>query len=205
MSEQRKFQCIAVDPPWAKNQRGARGASQYYPVMDLKQILNLPVGDLAEDNAVCWLWVTNTTIDEGYDVLRKWGFEPKSILTWFKFRPSLGLGMTLRNDTEHVLLGIKGKLPIAVHNQPSWFVAPTREHSHKPEEFFAIAQRCYPGGPYLELFARRRQPGWACWGNEIDSDIDIPGYPVPNSPSTRKNSQGVTDPQPEQKGVDHAP
>ena len=37
-------------------------------------------------------------------------------------------------------------------------------------------------GPYLELFARRRQSGWDCWGNEVPggSDIVIPGYPVPS-------------------------
>lgn len=35
-------------------------------------------------------------------------------------------------------------------------------------------------GPYLELFARRRQPGWDVWGNEVESDIIMPGdYPVP--------------------------
>ncbi|MCL1976236.1 MAG: MT-A70 family methyltransferase [Firmicutes bacterium] len=169
---------IVADPPWMKNQRGVRGAASKYQLMPLNQIKNMPVGDLATENAVCWLWVTNSTIDDGYDVLRAWGFEAKSILTWFKFRPQLGLGMYLRNDTEHVLLGVKGKMPIGVKNQPSWFIAPTREHSHKPEEFFAIAERCYPG-PYLELFARRSQPGWDKWGLEVESDVKIPGYPVP--------------------------
>ena len=53
-----------------------------------------------------------------------------------------------------------------------------QDHSHKPEETFAIIQRL-SDGPYLELFARRRTPGWDVWGNEIDSDIVIPGYPVP--------------------------
>ena len=178
MPNTKLYKTIMADPPWSTNQKGARGAIQHYDLMSLQQIKNMPVGDLAEENAACWLWVTNSTIDEGYDVLRAWGFTPKSILTWFKFRPQLGLGMYLRNDTEHVLLGVKGKMPIAVRNQPSWFIAPTREHSHKPEEFFAIAERCY-AGPYLELFARRRQPGWDAWGNEIESDIDIPGYPVP--------------------------
>ena len=70
-------------------------------------------------------------------------------------------------------------MPIHVKNQPSWFIAPTAAHSEKPNEFFAIAERCYPEEPRLELFARRRQPGWDAWGNEIDSDIIIPGYPVP--------------------------
>ena len=174
------YKTIMADPPWSKNQKGAgRGAISHYNLMELNEIKKMPIGELAEENSVCWLWVTNSTIDDGYDVLREWGFEPKSILTWFKFRPQLGLGNYLRNDTEHVLLGTKGKMPIAVKNQPSWFIAPSREHSRKPEEIFAIAERCYPGGSYLELFARRRQPGWDAWGNEIDSDIVIPGYPVP--------------------------
>ena len=170
-----------LDPPWSKNQKGKRGAIQHYDLMTMEQIENLPVGDLTDDNAVCWLWVTNSTIKEGHDFLKKWGFDYKAILTWFKFRPQLGLGMTLRHDTEHVLLGVKGKYPIAVHNQPSWFIAPTGKHSAKPKEFFAIAERCYPDSPRLEMFARERQPGWDAWGFEAPdgSDIEIPGYPVP--------------------------
>ena len=64
------------------------------------------------------------------------------------------------------------------HAQPNWFFAAQQEHSHKPEEQFAIIERL-SDGPYLELFAHRRQPGWDAWGNEIDSDIIVPGYPVP--------------------------
>lgn len=173
------YTMLAIDPPWPKWQKGARGAQKHYDLMTMEEITNLPIGDLTTENAVCWLWVTNATMKEGHDILHKWGFEPKSILTWFKFRPQLGLGVYLRNDTEHVILAIKGKMPIHVKNQPSWFIAPTARHSEKPREFFAIAERCYPEGERLELFARRRQPGWDVWGNEIDSDIQIEGYPVP--------------------------
>lgn len=49
---------------------------------------------------------------------------------------------------------------------------------HEPEEFYDIVERVSPG-PYLELFARRSRPGWKIWGNEVPSDIVIPGYPVP--------------------------
>ena len=173
------YRVVVADPPWPKNQKGARGAQKHYNLMSMKEILNLPVGELTADNSVCWLWVTNSTMNEGHEVLRKWGFEPKTILTWFKFRPQPGLGLYLRNNTEHVILGVKGKMPIHVKSQPSWFIAPTGAHSEKPREFFAIAERCYPEEPRLELFARRRQPGWDVWGNEIDSDVIIPGYPVP--------------------------
>lgn len=62
-----------------------------------------------------------------------------------------------------------------------------QDHSHKPEEQFAVIERL-SDGPYLELFARRHQPGWDCWGNEIDSDIVIPGYPVPTYSSKVTNA-----------------
>jgi len=26
-------------------------------------------------------------------------------------------------------------------------------------------------GPYLEMFARRKRPGWQSWGNEVASDV----------------------------------
>ena len=68
--------------------------------------------------------------------------------------------------------------------------APLQDHSHKPEEQFAIIERISTG-PYLELFARRRPPSnksWAVWGNQIDSDIHIPGYPVPRY--RKKTEQG---------------
>ena len=49
---------------------------------------------------------------------------------------------------------------------------------YKPEEYYSVIRRISPG-PYLELFARRPEPGFDAWGNEIPSDIVIPGYPVP--------------------------
>ena len=68
--------------------------------------------------------------------------------------------------------------------------APLQEHSHKPEEQYAVIDRVSgTDGPRLELFARRRQPGWDVWGNEIESDIDIPGYPVPRRSNASATEQ----------------
>ena len=193
MSEQNKlYRTIIVDPPWDIQQKGAYGAVNHYNLMSLERIKAMPISDLVEENAHCWLWVTNATLRAGFDMLEAWGFIPRSTFTWIK--PRLGLGVYLRNATEHVLLGTRGKAPILFKAQPNWLFAPLQDHSHKPEEFHKIVERCSPG-PYLELFARRRQPGeWDVWGNEIASDIDIPGYPVPDSPATRnqnKNQKGV--------------
>ena len=174
---EKKYQCILADPPWDVNQKGALGAIKHYDLMTLDQIKNMPIKDLTTDNAHCWLWVTNNTLEEGYDVLRRWGFTPRSVFTWVK--PRMGLGMYLRNATEHILFGTKGKAPIKFRAQPNWGFMALQDHSHKPEEVYQIIERC-SDGPYLELFARRPQPHWDHWGMEIESDVVIPGYPVPN-------------------------
>jgi N6-adenosine-specific RNA methylase IME4 len=173
-----KFRTILADPPWEVNQAGARGASRHYALMTLKRIKAMPVGDLAEPNAHLWLWVTNSVLREGYEVAEAWGFTVRSPLTWIKFR--LGLGVYLRNATEHLLFATRGNAPVNFRSQPTWINVPVQDHSHKPEEQFALIERVSPG-PYLELFARRRPPStaaWSVWGNEVDSDIQIPGYPV---------------------------
>lgn len=171
------FGTILADPPWDVQQKGGLGAQAHYDLMTLEAIKAMPVRDLAAPDAHLWLWVTNATLRAGYDVIEAWGFTPRSPLTWIK--PRLGLGNYLRNATEHLLLGTRGNAPVRFRAQPTWMFAPLQEHSHKPEEQYAVIERI-SHGPFLELFARRRQLGWAVWGNEIDSDIRVPGYPVPS-------------------------
>lgn len=178
--QRKKFRTILADPPWDVQQKGDRGAERHYPLMTLDRIKAMPVADLAEDNAHLWLWVTNATLRDGYDVAEAWGYTVRAPLTWIKFR--LGLGATLRNATEHLLFATRGKAPVQFRSQPTWINAPVQDHSHKPEEQYPLIERVSPG-PYLELFARRRPPSraeWSVFGNEIDSDISIPGYPVPS-------------------------
>lgn len=174
----RRYRCLLVDPPWDVLQNGARGAIKHYDLMTMDEIRDMPVGDLVEDDAHLWLWVTNGTLRAGYDIAEAWGFTVRSPLTWVKFR--LGLGVYLRNSTEHLLFATKGNAPVRYRSQPTWINAPVQDHSHKPEEQYALIERISPG-PYLELFARRHQPGWHVWGNDpsITPDISIPGYPLP--------------------------
>jgi N6-adenosine-specific RNA methylase IME4 len=138
--------------------------------MKLDDICALRVDRLAAVNCHLWLWVTNSNFFEGLRVMESWGFSYRSCLTWIK--PRFGLGQYLRNQTEHLLLGVRGRAPIRFRSQGSWFYAPVQDHSHKPEEQYAIIERCSPG-PYLELFARRRQPGWDVWGNEVPCDVAV--------------------------------
>lgn len=170
------FATILVDPPWP-----LQGGEKHYRTMSLARIKALPVGQLAACDAHLWLWTTNALLPKAYEVAAAWGFTVRSPLTWVKFRLGLGGRYQLRNATEQLLFCTRGRAPLGSRSQPTWFNAPVQEHSRKPAEQFAIIERVSPG-PYLELFARRRpesnQP-WAVWGDQVASDIRIPGFAVP--------------------------
>ena len=170
------FATVLVDPPWP-----LQSGEKHYRTMSLARIMALPVGALAARDAHLWLWTTNALLPKAYEVAEAWGFTVRSPLTWVKFRLGLGGRYQLRNATEQLLFCTRGRAPLGSRSQPTWFNAPVTEHSRKPAEQFAIIERVSPG-PYLELFARRRpesnQP-WAVWGDQVDSDIRIPGFAVP--------------------------
>ncbi len=177
----KKYRTIMADPAWQINQRGKnsnRSAEHHYDLMPLDRIKAMPVADLCEDDSHLFLWCPNGLLPEALEVVKAWGFTFRSPIYWIK--PRLGLGNYVRNASETCLFATCGKAPVKFHAQPNWFFAAQQEHSHKPEEQFAIIERL-SDGPYLELFARRRQPGWDCWGFEAPggSDLVIPGYPVP--------------------------
>lgn len=74
-------------------------------------------------------------------------------------------------------------------NAPTLLLAPRSRHSEKPDAFYDLVERC-TGGPYLELFARRKWHGWASWGNEIASDVEMPNEKA--QPATPGNGVATT-------------
>ena len=56
-------------------------------------------------------------------------------------------------------------------------ITPVREHSRKPDELYAEVER-YAAGPYLELNARTKRPGWDSWGNEAGKFVTVPPDPA---------------------------
>ena len=167
---QKRYRTILADPPWDIQQRGHLGAERHYPLMRLEEICSLGVERLAMDDAHLWLWSPNAAVPAAHQVISAWGFRYVSVLTWVK--PRLGLGVYLRNSSEQLLFAVRGSAPVQFRSQPTWLFAPVQDHSHKPEEIYAIIERCSPG-PYLELFARRRRPGWDAFGNEVVSDVAL--------------------------------
>ncbi len=161
-----RYQVIAIDPPWKYDSRAedtTHRGKNLYPDMTVEEICALPVGKLAQPDCVLWLWTTNAFMREAYRCLDAWGFKEKTILTWDK--EILGLGDWLRNTTEHSILAVRGRPVVSLTNQTTIVREKRREHSRKPEAFYALVEALCPGSK-LEMFARANREGWTAWGAE---------------------------------------
>jgi N6-adenosine-specific RNA methylase IME4 len=165
-----RFRVIVADPPWKYDARAedpSHRAANPYPQMSLEDICTLPVIDHAHDEAVLWLWTTNSHMRDAFSVLDAWGFRHRTILTWAKDR--MGTGDWLRGQTEHCLMAVRGRPTVKLSNQTTLLHAPMREHSRKPDEFYALVESLCPAplNGRLELFARETRPGWVAAGAEV--------------------------------------
>jgi len=164
----KRYRTIICDPPWRYNVKPPQGGTPY-PTMSQDEMLNLPIGLWAQDNAHLYLWTTNSFIVEAHQLARAWGFEPKTLLTWIKRRPVndrwIGMGFYYRGVTEHVLFAVRGSLGVLHNDQPNIFYAPHAAHSVKPDVFYDIVQSMSLG-PYLDVFARKQRFGFDTWGDE---------------------------------------
>ena len=76
-------------------------------------------------------------------------------------------GEWLRGQTEHCLLGARSK-PVFLHGSDGTALeAARREHSRKPEEFYALVERICPGS-LIELFSRQQREGWMVFGDQTE-------------------------------------
>jgi N6-adenosine-specific RNA methylase IME4 len=171
------FGTILADPPWRFMNRTGKMAPEHkrlsrYGTMSNEEIMDLPVAQLAAPQAHLYLWVPNALIREGLEVMKRWGFQYKTNIVWFKVRKDggpdgRGVGFYFRNVTELVLFGIRGKLRTgsAGRRQTNIIIEQKRAHSIKPDALFDIIETCSPG-PYIELFARFKRKNWSHWGDE---------------------------------------
>lgn len=176
----KKYKTILADPPWQFQNRTGKIAPEHkrlnrYGTMCLEAIKSLPVQDVCETSAHCYLWVPNALLPDGLEVLKSWGFQYKSNLVWHKIRKDggpdgRGVGFYFRNVTELILFGVRGKnirTLAPARRQVNFLATQKREHSRKPDEVYDIIEAC-SSGPFLEMFARGSRPNWTTWGNQAD-------------------------------------
>lgn len=155
-------------------------AAVHYRTMDIDDIRALPIGELAAPDCALFLWATWPLMLEALSVITAWGFEFKTCaFDWTKAHAGqvemfqddietlMGMGYWTRANSEPCLLATRGKPKRLNADVRQAIIEPRREHSRKPACVHGRIERLV-AGPYLELFARQRRPGWNAWGNETD-------------------------------------
>ncbi len=180
-----KYKIIYADPPWKYNSRANHktrfrgGAHGHYPLMTMNEIKAIPICDIIDDNACLFLWVTFPYLKEQLEVFPAWGFDYKTLgYLWIKLNPVdlmpfFGVGYYTKSNAEMCLLGIKGRMKPITNSISQVISAPRREHSQKPDEVRESIVSLMGDLPRIELFARQKVEGWDCWGNEVESDIEL--------------------------------
>jgi N6-adenosine-specific RNA methylase IME4 len=194
-----QFGTILIDPPWRFSNRTGKMAPEHrrlhrYETLSFAEIAALRVGEVALPQSHLYLWCPNALIREALDIMAAWGFTYKTNIVWMKVRKDgqpdgRGVGFYFRNVTELLLFGVKGKLRTraAGRTQVNAIITRKQEHSRKPEEQYALIQRC-SAGPYLELFARNKVEGWVSWGDQVETyEENRPQYPGYTSSPVEQN------------------
>ena len=167
------YSVIYADPPWTfkvySDKGKGRSAEAWYETMTTNDIMNLNVPSLAAPDCVLFLWVTDPFLRIGFEVIDAWNFTYKTVGFYWAKTPTtwFGTGYWTRANPEQCLLATKGRPKRQNADVPKLLLSPRREHSRKPDEIYHLIERLCPG-PYLELFARQRRPGWDALGNESD-------------------------------------
>lgn len=181
----KKYQIIYADPPWSyyndatvgpdcTTVRGMRRPP--YPVMSSLQIANLPINNIVHENCILFIWTTDYHLEKCLKVINNWGFTYKTIgFAWDKGVNFMG-AYTLKSGIELCLLATRGRdihKLVKRHNVPSLIKKNRTSHSEKPNEVRDRIVQLMGDLPRIELFARQKVEGWDCWGNEVESDIEL--------------------------------
>lgn len=182
----KKYQIILADPPWKQSKGGKKqvrpnssGGELDYQTLSLEEIEKhlQSFTYLADQNAVLFLWTIDKYLFEAQTIAEKLGWRLHARMVWNKVT-GIPASFDIRFGHEYLLFMYKGKL-LKVEQQQrgkvhSVFTEQVRRHSQKPEVAYQIIEKLYPQTNKLELYARSKRNGWDVWGNEVESDIDLP-------------------------------
>jgi N6-adenosine-specific RNA methylase IME4 len=182
---------LLADPAWLFGDKlpgQGRGASKHYGCLTVGELECFELPPLAND-CLLMLWRVAAMQPEAFRVAKAWGFTIKAEGVWRKLtkngKEHFGMGRYVRMSHETYLIGVResNKPKIAHRAIRSTFEAPgvadvvdldfeapTGAHSVKPDRIYEIAEALIPGGPYVELFARRRRAGWIQYGDELEPE-----------------------------------
>ena len=177
----KKYDVVYADPPWqygSKMQQDAdrdmKNLDEYYDQLSYLELASMNVGEIANDDSWLFLWVTNSHMDEGVNLMKWWGFEYCTVgFNWIKTYENGSRCVNPSPNTlpswELCLIGKRGSPPKDQNNVQGYVEAERTEHSKKPNEVRKrIESLVGNDNDMIELFAREKVDRWDVWGNEVN-------------------------------------
>lgn len=187
-----KYGCIYLDPPTefvTRSQDGkAKGPETAFSTMTWEKIREIPVGDMAHDDAFLFFWTTGTMMWEAMRTAQMWGFTYAGRITWIKetkageksesAQISRGTGYRFIECSETLLVFYRGNViwpAPGLQWQDVLYEPRSGAYSRKPEAAYDLVEAYAGPLTKLELFQRDlkgagARPGWTVWGSESSPD-----------------------------------
>ncbi|OHT09147.1 MT-A70 family protein [Tritrichomonas foetus] len=171
-----QFDVILMDPPWKiQNTKITRGVEITYGQLTDEEIMSMPL-HFVQSNGFVFMWVIASAYSNGLNILKQWGYEVINHINWIKtsrkgiFHPSHGY--YVQHSKETLLVGVKGKGVSLIRPEKFYDVIDQPRNlrqSHKPDCLYNIIEEMFPGGTYLEIFARSHnlRENWISIGLEL--------------------------------------
>lgn len=170
----KKFQIIYADPAWSYWEGGQKNQSLHYQTMSIKDICQLPINKISDDNSILFLWVTYPILKQSFDVIESWGFKYSTCgFVWVKKNKKsdsyfFGNGSWTRANSELCLIATKGSITRLDASISQIVDERISEHSRKPLVVKKLITDLVGDLPRIELFSRNKEKdGWFNWGNNI--------------------------------------
>ncbi len=190
---EKKYDIIYADPPWdygGKMQFDKSGrkdvnvnwqndifisaANFKYPTLKTKEMRRIPIYEIAKDDCLLFMWVTNPHLEQGIELGKAWGFEYRTVaFVWDKMNHNPGK-YTL-SYCELCLVFKRGRIPTprGARNVKQLIRVPRGEHSEKPIEVLRSIELMFPAQEKIELFARHKPKGWDVWGLDVREEYEV--------------------------------
>lgn len=189
---EKKYDIIYVDPPWDyggklqfdksstsadKLEPGKKifisSANFKYPTVKTKDLMKIPITDIAKDDCLLFMWVTNPHLAQGIELGKEWGFDYKTVaFVWDKMVHNPG--QYTMSYCELCLVFKRGRIPKprGARNIKQLLSSPRGKHSQKPLDVLHSIEKMFPTQDRVELFARHKPDNWDVWGLDVREEYE---------------------------------
>ncbi|TAE22635.1 MAG: transcriptional regulator [Candidatus Kapaibacterium sp.] len=188
---EKKYDIIYADPPWDyggkmqfdksakkdvnihwQNDIFISAANFKYPTLKTKEMMRIPIREIANDDCLLFMWVTNPHLEQGIELGKAWGFEYRTVaFVWDKMNHNPG--QYTMSYCELCLVFKRGRIPNprGARNIKQLVREPRGEHSEKPIKVLKSIEQMFPTQEKIELFARNKPEGWDVWGLDVRTEF----------------------------------